>query len=181
MLFPSPSEVSGTLQRSLHMSLHHWKKVSPLNSTLKPCFMKCKLQPALKSVATARILFVIPGHLCATLAAGGSLSRRRSRVSVVFMVAPFGMDSDLASCWSLARRAVAWAIRRVMDAAESIRAVLFMFGGMMGLGQPEDKVFVTLILLMIKLEFHYKYPLLVRLVSLCWVHCQILHSKCYLP
>ena len=92
-----------------------------------------------------------PGHLCATLAAGGSLSRRRPRVSVVFMVAPFGMDSELASCWSLARRAVAWVVRRVMDAAESIRAVLFMFGGMMGLGQPEDKVFVTLILLMIKL------------------------------
>ena len=61
--------------------------------------------------------------------------------------------SDLASCWSLARQAVAWAVRRVMDVAESIRAVLFMFGGMMGLGQPEDKVSVTLILLMIKLEF----------------------------
>ena len=63
------------------------------------------------------------------------------------------MYSDLASCWSLARRSMALAVRRVMDAAESIRAVLFMFGGMMGLGQPEDKVFVTLILLMIKLEF----------------------------
>ena len=69
---------------------------------------------------------MIPGHLCATLAAGGSLSRRRSRVSVVFMVVPFGMDSDLASYWSLARRAVARAVRRVMDAPESIRAVLFM-------------------------------------------------------
>ena len=95
---------------------------------------------------------MIPWHLCATLAAGGSLSRRRSIVSVVFVVAPFGMDSELSSCWSLARQAVAWAVRRVMDAAESIRAVLFMFGGMMGLEQPEDKVFVTLILL-IKLEF----------------------------
>ena len=69
------------------------------------------------------------------------------------MVVPVGMDSDLASYWSLAQRAVAWAVRRVMDAAEAIRAVLFMFGGMMGLGQPEDKVSVTLILLMIKLEF----------------------------
>ena len=48
---------------------------------------------------------------------------------------------------------LAWAVRRVMDAAESIRAVLFMFGGMMGLGHPEDKVFVTLVLLIIKLEF----------------------------
>ena len=61
---------------------------------------------------------MIPGHMCATLSAVGSLYRRRSRVSVVFMVAPFGMDSELASCWSLARRAVAWAVRRVMDAAE---------------------------------------------------------------
>ena len=135
------------------MSLHPRRTVSPLNSTSTPCFMKCTLQPALHSVATARILFVIPGHLCATLAAGGSLSRRRSRVSVVFMVAPFGMDSDLAICWSLDRRAVAWAVRRVMDAAESIRAVLLMFGGMIGLVQSEDRVFVTLILLMIKLEF----------------------------
>ena len=115
--------------------------------------MKCTLQPELNIVATDRRLFVIPGHLCATLAAGVSLSRRRSRVSVVFMVAPFGMDSDLASCWSLARRDVAWAVRSVMGATELIRAVLLMFGGMIGLGQPENKVFVTLILLMIKLEF----------------------------
>ena len=69
------------------------------------------------------------------------------------MVAPFGVNSDLASCWSLARRAVARAVRRLMDAAESIGAVLFMFGGIMDLEQPEDKVSVTLILLMIKLEF----------------------------
>ena len=133
MLFPSPSEGSGTLQRSLHMSLHPRRTISPLNSTSTPCFMKCTLQPALHSVVTARRLLVIHGHLCATLAAGGGLSRRRSRVSAVFMVAPFGMDSDLASCWSLARRAVAWSVRRVMDAAESIRAVLFIFGGILGL------------------------------------------------
>ena len=87
---------------------------------------------------------MIPGHLCDTLAAGCSFSRRRSRVSVVFMVAPFGMDSDLASCWSLARRDVAWAVRRVMDVAESIRAVLLMFGGMIGLGQQRIFVVKTL-------------------------------------
>ena len=142
--------MSGTLQRSLRLSLHPQRTISPLNSTSTPCFVKRTLQPALQSVATARRLFVIPGHLCATLAAGGSLSRRRSSVSVVFIVSPFGMESDLASCCSLAWRAAARAVRRVMDAAESRRVVLFIFGGMTGLAQPEDKVSVTLILLIIK-------------------------------
>ena len=76
---------------------------------------------------------VIPGHLWVTLAAGGSLSRRRSSVLVVFMDAPFGIDSDFDHCWSLARRAVARVVRRVIDTAESMRAVSFIFGGLMGL------------------------------------------------
>ena len=54
------------------------------------------LQPALHSVLTARRLFVIPGHMWAVRAVGGSLSRRRSSVSVVLMVDPLGMERDFA-------------------------------------------------------------------------------------
>ena len=133
------------------MSLYPRRTISPLNSTSTLCSVKSTLQPALHKVATARRLLVITGHLWVTLAAGGSFSRRRSSVSVVFMDAPFGIDSDFDNCWSLARRAIARVVRRVIDAAESMRAVSFIFGGLMGLAQPECRVFVTLTLLIIKL------------------------------
>ena len=70
--------------------------ISPLNSTVTPCFKKSRLQPALHSVLTARRLFVIPEHLWDVCDFGGSLSRIRSSVLVVFMVAPLGMERDFA-------------------------------------------------------------------------------------
>ena len=85
-----------TLQRSLHWSRHPLSTISQLNSTVTPCSKKSTLQPELHSVLTGRRLFVIPGHLWDVRAVGGSLSRRRSSVSVVFMVAPLGMERDFA-------------------------------------------------------------------------------------
>ena len=79
---------------------------------------------------TARRLFVIPGHLWAVRAAGVSLLRRRSSVPVVFMVAPLGMDRDFAISLCLARLYFALLLRSVMDAAESIRAVSYICGGL---------------------------------------------------
>ena len=96
ILCPSPSEVIGTLRRLLRWSRHPLSTISPLNSTVTPCFKKSTLQPALQSVLTAGRLFVIPGYLWAVCAVDGSLSRRRSSVSVFFMVAPLGMDRDFA-------------------------------------------------------------------------------------
>ena len=73
----------------------------------------------------------------------GSLLRRRSGVSVVFMVAPLGMDRDFAISCSLAWLDFALLLRSVMDAAESIRAVLYIFGGLV---QPEDIVLISLLI-----------------------------------
>ena len=143
ILCPSPSEAIGTLQRSLRWSHHPWSTISPLNSTFTPCSKKSILQTALHSVLTARRLFVIPGHLWAICAVGGSLSRRRSSVSVVFMVAPLGMDRYFAISLSLARLALALFLRSVMDAAESIRDLSFMFTGLV---QPEDIVLISLLI-----------------------------------
>ena len=86
----------GTLQRSLWWSRHPLSTISPLNSTVTPCSKKITLHPALHSELTARRLFVIPGHLWAVHDVDGSLSRRISSVSVVFIVAPLGMDRDFA-------------------------------------------------------------------------------------
>ena len=65
-------------------------------TTVTPCSNKITLHPALHSVLTARRLFVTLGNLWAVCAVGGSLSRRRSSVSVVFMVDPLGMERDFA-------------------------------------------------------------------------------------
>ena len=143
ILYPSPSEVIGTLQRLLRWSRHHWSTISPLNSTFTPCSKKSILQTALHSVLTARRLFVFPGHLWAICAVGGSLSRRRSSVSVVFMVTPLGMDIDFAISWSLARLAFAILLRSVMDTAESTRAVSSMYSGLL---QSEDIVLISLLI-----------------------------------
>ena len=96
ILCPLPSEVIGTLQRSLRCSRHPRSTISPLNYTVTPCSNKSTLQTALHSVLTSRRFFVIPGHMWAVRDVGGGLSRRSSSVSVVFIVAPLGMDRDFS-------------------------------------------------------------------------------------
>jgi len=82
-------------------------------------------------------LWEIPGARCVDLAWHGSLFNRRSRLSVVNSLSPFGCKTSFGGDWIVARADGASLVRRVMLAAVSTSAVELRLSG---LAQPGEKV-----------------------------------------